>query len=243
MTVPQIALVTGANKGIGFEIARGLVELGIIVAVGARNSARGASAVQRLSASGGDAYLLEIDTTDDESVDRAAKSLEEQFGRLDILVNNAGIKLESYPAPPSRSSLALVRETYATNVFGTMAVTLAMLPLLRRSVAGRIVNISSGLGSIGLASIPGSKHADKCMLSYNTSKAALNSMTVQFANELRTTAIKVNSVDPGYTSTDMTGHDGQRTAAHAARTAIRFATLPPEGPSGGFFDDAGVVPW
>ncbi|HVV08373.1 SDR family oxidoreductase [Amycolatopsis sp.] len=239
----RIALVTGANKGIGLEIARGLGKLGITVVAGARDAERGEKAVRELRNGGADAHLVQIDTTDDASVARAAAHLDETFGRLDILVNNAGVKYEFHPAPPSQASLDVVRRTYATNVFGTMAVTLAMLPLLRRSDAGRLVNLSSGLASMTLAGVAGSTHAQKCMLSYNTSKAAVNSMTVQFANELASTPIKVNAVDPGYTNTAMTHHDGARTAEQAARTVIIYATLPDDGPSGGYFDESGPLPW
>ena len=239
----SVALVTGANKGIGFEIARGLGELGFTVVVGARDAAQGEQAVATLQAAGIQAELLRLDTTDDESIAAAADFLEQRFGRLDVLVNNAGVKFEFHPAPPSQASMDIVRQTYATNVFGTMSVTLAMLPLLRRAEAARIVNMSSGLASMGLATRPGSKHADKCMLSYNTSKAAVNSVTIQFANELRSTPIKVNAADPGYTKTDMTHNDGSRTAEEGARIAIELATLPADGPTGGFFDDAGPIPW
>lgn len=238
-----IALVTGANKGIGYCVAEGLGRRGLTIVVGARHVDRGEKAAHALRAAGVDARFVHLDVSDDDSVARAARELTTRFGRLDVLVNNAGIKLEFHPAPPSRASMDVIRKTYATNVFGTISVTLAMLPLLRRAPAARIVNMSSGLASMTLASKAGSKHAEKCMLSYNTSKAAINAVTVQFANELRGTPIKVNAVDPGYTNSDMTRRDGVRTPEQAARIAIELATVGDDGPTGGFFDEHGPLPW
>jgi NAD(P)-dependent dehydrogenase (short-subunit alcohol dehydrogenase family) len=242
-TTPPIALVTGANKGIGLAIARGLGGHGFVVLVGARDPGRGREAAVKLQAEGIDAAFLPIDLTDAASIADAARHIDERFGRLDVLVNNAAVKLEWHPSLPSQTSLALVRETYETNVFGTMAVIQAMLPLLRRADSARIVNLSSGLGSITLAATEGTKYHDKPLLSYNTSKAALNSMTVQFANELADTPIKINAVDPGYTNTDMTKGTGARTPDDAAGVVIRLATLPTDGPTGGFFDEHGPLPW
>ncbi|HVV29976.1 MAG TPA: SDR family NAD(P)-dependent oxidoreductase [Mycobacteriales bacterium] len=240
----RIALVTGANKGIGFAVAQGLGELGHTVLLGARDVGRGEQARNALRDTGvDDVHLVAIDVADDASVADAAHRIDLEFGRLDTLVNNAGVKLEFHPAPPSQASMEEVRATYATNVFGTMSVTLAMLPLLRRSEAGRIVNLSSGLGSLGLAADTSTVYATKCMLGYNTSKTAINAVTLQFANELRAGPIKVNAADPGYTNTDMTHRDGARTASQAARVAIRLATLPDDGPTGAFFDNAGPLPW
>ena len=238
-----LALVTGANRGIGFAVARGLCEHGLTVLLGARDGSEGEKAARTLADTGGDARPIEIDIADDASVAGAAAAIDAEFGALDVLVNNAGVKYEFHPAPPSQASLDVVRETYRVNVFGTMSVTLAMLPLLKRAAAGRIVNVSSGLSSMGLASVSGSKHAQKAMLSYNTSKAAINSVTIQFANELRDTPIKVNSADPGYTKTDMTHFDGNRSPEQAAQVIIRLATLGPDGPSGCFFDNDGALPW
>lgn len=239
----RIALVTGANKGIGFAIARQLGALGCTVLLGARDAARGENAAGRLRAVGADARFLRVDLRDRASVDAAAAAIDREFGQLDSLVNNAAVKLEWHPAPPSQCSIDIVRETYETNVFGTMMVIQAMLPLLRKSSRGRIVNLSSGLGSLGLAATPGNKVHEKPMLSYPTAKAAVNSMTLQFANELRESGIKVNAADPGYTATDMTFFDGSRTADQAAAIAVRLATLPDDGPTGGFFNDKGPVPW
>lgn len=238
-----LALVTGANKGIGSAVAGGLGELGFTVLVGARDAARGEEAAARLRARGIDARLQRIDVTDPRSIERAAAAIGEEHGRLDVLVNNAAVKLEVHPAPPSTTPITLVRETYETNVFGTMQVMQAMLPLLLAAPAPRVVNVSSGLGSITLAATPGTTINAKPLLGYSTAKAALNSMTVQFANELRSTPLKINAADPGYTRTDMTRNDGNRTPEQAAQVIIRLATLPPDGPTGGFFDDAGPLPW
>ena len=234
--------MTGANKGIGFATAVGLGRLGITVLVGSRTQRRGEEAVSRLQGDGIDARLLLLDVTDDASVDRAAREVEEGFGRLDILVNNAAVKLEVAPSPPSECSLAMVRDTFETNVFGSIRMLLAMIPFLRGSDAPRIVNVSSGLGSLTLATTEGTKYMQRPLLSYNPSKAALNSVTVQFANELRGTPFKVNAADPGYTNTDMTG-SGDRGPDEGAAIVIRLATLAPDGPTGKFFDDRGELPW
>lgn len=238
-----VALVTGANKGIGFAVARGLGLLGYDVLVGARDPERGQEATDALRRQGLVARLIEIDITKEPEIRQAAAWIEDTFGRLDVLVNNAAVKFEFHPSPPSAAPLSVVRQTFETNVFGSMAVIQTMLPLLRRARMGRIVNVSSGLGSLGLAATPGTKYHDRPLLSYNVAKAAVNSMTLQFANELRETTIKVNAVDPGYTNTDMTLRTGSRTAEEAAAVVIRFATLPEDGPTGGFFDEYGALPW
>jgi NAD(P)-dependent dehydrogenase (short-subunit alcohol dehydrogenase family) len=242
---PIVSLITGANKGIGFAAAQTLGRLGHIVLLGSRDIERGRLAVEQLTDSGIDAQLVPLETTHDESVRAAATWIDETFGRLDVLINNAGAKLEDSPALPSDCTVEIVRETYETNVFGTIRVTLAMLPLLRRSDAPRIVNVSSGLGSLTLATTPGTPYFGHALLSYNTSKAALNSVTVQFANELRATPFKVNIADPGYTATDMTsrGRPARRTAADGAAIIVRLATLPANGPTCGYFDQDGTVPW
>jgi NAD(P)-dependent dehydrogenase (short-subunit alcohol dehydrogenase family) len=238
----RVALVTGANKGIGEAVAAGLARRGFAVALGARDASRGRAAEARLQGEGLDAHFIELDVDDDASVTAAVGAIEGDFGRLDVVVNNAALKLERAPSPPSECALDTVRRTFETNVFGAIRVILATLPLLRRSPAPRIVNVSSGLGSLGLATTEGSRYQAKPLLSYNVSKAALNAVTVQFANECRDTLFKVNSVDPGYTNTDMTG-DGSRTPAEAATIVIELATLTADGPTGHFFDERGELPW
>jgi NAD(P)-dependent dehydrogenase (short-subunit alcohol dehydrogenase family) len=237
----DIALISGANKGIGYEIARGLGAKKITVLVGARDKARGQAAADKLKAEGADARFVKLDVTDHETIRRAAVWIGEQFGRLDILVNNAGIG--EWGGKPSDVDLAKVREIYETNLFGPIALTQAMLPLLRKSKHGRIVNVSSSLGSLTLATQPDSPLASFVVLGYNTSKTALNSMTVQFANELKDTPIKVNVICPGYCATDLNGHSGPRTAAQGAVAAIEYATIGEDGPTGGYFNDEGRVPW
>ena len=236
-----IALITGANKGIGLEIARQLGTQGITVLIGARDEKRGSVAAEKLQAENIDAHAVQLDVTNQQSIDAAAKHIESKFGKLDILVNNAGIFIDN--APPSQLDIEVLRRTYETNFFGVFAVTKAMLPLLRKSQQGRIVNISSGLGSLTQNSDPNYEFASVKMLAYNSSKTALNALTVQFAYELKDTPIKVNSADPGYVATDLNNNTGPRTVQQGASTPVRLATLPADGPTGSFFDDNGVVPW
>ena len=237
----RVAVVTGANKGIGLEIARQLGREGITVFLGARDVERGRAAAEKLRAEGLDARPLPLDVTDDASVSAAAALLEQSEGRLDILVNNAGIAIDD--GPPSRVSLDAVRRTYETNVFGVIRTTQALLPLLRRSDAGRIVNLSSGLGSLTRNSDPTWDYASVKFLAYNSSKTAVNAITVQFAYELRTTPIKVNAADPGYVATDMNRNQGVRSVEQGAATPVRLALLPADGPTGGYFNDDGPLPW
>ena len=242
MNEPKVALVTGANKGIGYEIARGLGETGATVLVGARSLERGSTAAEKLAAEGITAVPLELDVTDPVSVSAAAARIEREYGRLDILVNNAGILLER-GQKPSEMPVELLERTYATNVFAVVAVTNALLPLLRRATAGRIVNVSSGLGSLATTSDPQNPYAQFPLLAYNSSKSAVNAVTVSYANELRGTSIKVNAADPGYCATDLNGHAGPRTPAQGAAVSIRLATLPDDGPTAGFFSEDGPEPW
>ena len=242
----SVAIVTEANKGIGLETALQLAARhNMTVLIGARDASRGREAAAKLSAAGHDARAVLLDVTDQLTIDAAAKWIEAEFGRLDVLVNNAGIFIEAVegPVPPSQLDIVVLRRTYETNFFGVFAVTKAMLPLLRKSAAGRIVNVSSGLGSLALNSDPNWESAFAKFLAYNSSKTALNAMTVQFAAELRAAGIKVNAADPGYTATDLNQHRGTRTVTQGAAIAVKLATLPPDGPTGGFFNDGGPVPW
>ncbi|MEU4313225.1 SDR family oxidoreductase [Nocardia sp. NPDC024068] len=234
----KIALVTGANKGIGFAIAQGLGALGFTVAVGARDEARRTEAVDRLRAAGSDAFGVALDVTSDESVAAAASTVEQTVGRLDVLVNNAGIggRIDGGAQDPVTLDLDVVRTVLDTNVFGVVRVTNAMLPLLRRAAAPRIVNISSNMGSLTLRTGP-------ILAAYAPSKSMLNSVTVQYARALAETNILVNAACPGYVATDFTGFNAPRTPEQGAAIALRLATLPDDGPRGGFFDDAGVVAW
>jgi NAD(P)-dependent dehydrogenase (short-subunit alcohol dehydrogenase family) len=241
MSVRRAAVVTGANKGIGLEIASELARRGYTVYLGARDPERGRVAAEKLRAAGLDVRPLALDVTSDASVAAAAAHVEKDAGRLDALVNNAGIAIDD--GPPSRVSIEVVRRTYETNVFGVVRATQAFLPLLRRSDAGRIVNLSSGLGSLTRNSDPAWEYASVKFLAYNSSKSAVNAITVQLAHELRDTPVKVNAADPGYVATDMNRHQGVRTVAQGAATPVRLATLPADGPTGGYFNDDGPVPW
>ncbi len=238
----KVALITGANKGIGFEIARQIAGSGCIVLLGARNKTLGKEAEAKLKAEGLDARFLSIDTTDRATIAAAANTIASEFGRLDILVNNAGIN-DPADGPPSTASLDAVERVLRTNFLGSVAVTQAMLPLLRKASSARIVNVSSGLGSLTQNSNPAWPHYPVKLLGYNASKAALNMLTVQLAYELRDTPIKVNSADPEYTATDLNGHSGTQTIPEGAAEAIRLALLPDDGPTGSYSNSAGIVPW
>jgi NAD(P)-dependent dehydrogenase (short-subunit alcohol dehydrogenase family) len=241
MSEQTIALVTGANKGIGYEIAAGLGALGWSVGVGARDDERREAAVQKLRAGGADAFGVPLDVTDDASVTAAAALIDERAGRLDVLVNNAGVT-GGQPQTPLTVDLATVRQAVETNVLGVIRVTNAMLPLLRRSASPRIVNMSSSVGSLTLQSRPG-EMTGPVSAAYSPSKTYLNAVTLQYVRELADTNILINLGCPGYCATDLNGFRGTRTPEQGAAIAIRLATLPDDGPTGGFFDDDGVVPW
>ncbi|MDE1673462.1 SDR family oxidoreductase [Nocardia gipuzkoensis] len=241
MSEQTIALVTGANKGIGYQIAAGLGALGWSVGVGARDGQRREAAVQKLRAAGADAFGVPLDVTDDASVAAAAELIEDRIGRLDVLVNNAGIT-GGMPQTPTAVDPATVRAAVETNVIGVIRVTNAVLPLLRRSASPRIVNMSSTVGSLTQQTTPGTE-TGPISAAYTASKTFLNAVTVQYVKELRDTNILINAACPGFTATDLNGFRGVRTPEQGAAIAIKLATLPDGGPTGGFFDDAGVVPW
>jgi len=246
-----IALVTGANKGIGLETARQFGARGFTVLAGARDEARGREAERVLRADGADATFVRLDVTSDASVRAAAAWIEREYGRLDILLNNAGIARGN---PPSQTDLDLMREVYEVNVFGVIRVTNAMLPLLRRAPAARIVNVSSEVGSITSMTDPASPLAQMpAGLAYPSSKAALNMITAMYAKELQDTPIKVNAANPGYTKTDLNRNSGLRSVTEGAEASVYLATLPAGGPSGilwghlwtpdGPADAYGALPW
>jgi NAD(P)-dependent dehydrogenase (short-subunit alcohol dehydrogenase family) len=241
MSEQTIALVTGANKGIGYEIAAGLGALGWHLGVGARDEERRESAVAKLRAAGVEAFGVPLDVTDDASVAEAAKLIEDRAGRLDVLVNNAGVT-GGMEQLPTTVDIAAVRAAVETNVLGVIRVTNAMLPLLRRSPSPRIVNMSSSVGSLTRQTTPGTE-VGPIAVAYAPSKTFLNAVTVQYAKELSDTDILINAACPGYCATDLNGFRGVRTPQQGAAIAIRLATLPDGGPSGGFFEDAGEVPW
>ena len=242
MDKDRVALVTGANKGIGFEVARGLGKAGMTVLLGARDQGRGEEAAAKLREEGFDVREIALDLGDEATIRNAAERIETEFGRLDVLVNNAGITAPG-DGMPGQADLTAVRRTFETNFFATLALTQTMLPLVRRSEAGRIVNVSSGLGSLTFNTDASSPYAEVKPVGYNASKAALNMATAGLAYELRDTGIKVNSADPGYTATDLNGNSGPQTVEEGAEAILRLAQLPAKGPTGGFFDRHGTVPW
>jgi len=243
MSENTVALVTGANKGIGYEIAAGLGALGWSVGIGARDEERREAAVEKLRAAGIDAFGVPLDVTDDASVAAAVRLVEERAGRLDVLVNNAGVT-GGIPQEPTTADPAAVRRAVETNVIGVIRVTNAMLPLLRRSPSPRIVNMSSTVGSLTRQAGNAAEVASSPLsVAYAPSKTFLNAVTVQYAKELSDTNILINAACPGYCATDLNGFRGARTPEQGAAIAVRLATLPDDGPTGGFFEDAGVVPW
>ena len=252
-----VALVTGANKGIGKAAARELAKQGYKVWLGARDAARGTEAADELKAEGFDVSAIELDVTNQSTVKAAVAKLGSEVDHLDVLVNNAGISNEvtatfGVTVPPSELSEEKLREIYEVNFFGPVFIIQAFLPMLRKAPAARIVNVSSNLGSFGLTTAPDSPIKMINTLGYKSSKAALNMATVIFARELEGTAIKVNSANPGLVATDLTGRGngekfagrpGFQTTAEGARILVKLATLPEDGPSGGFFGHEATLPW
>jgi len=239
MTTSRIALVTGGNKGIGLEIARQLARAGIHVVIGARDDSRAANAVADLAKDGLDVESIHLDLDDAASIDTAAAQLKAAHGRLDILVNNAGI-FDFADAAPGTASVEAVRRVMEVNFIGTLAVTQAMLPLLRAAPEGRIVNLSSSLGSLTLNGDPTSPYYANQFIGYNASKAALNMLTVQLHEALKETGIKVNSVSPGFVKTDLTGY-GTMTPEEGARLPVHYALGGDD--SGLFVEPDGTTPW
>jgi NAD(P)-dependent dehydrogenase (short-subunit alcohol dehydrogenase family) len=238
----KIALVTGANKGIGFEIAKKLGAAGCTVILGARNEKLGHEACEKLKATGAKVEYLNLDLLNPDSIGNAAKTIEQKHGRLDILVNNAGI-LEQSDGSPTKTDVDSVEASLRTNFIGPLRVTQAVAPLLKKSEEGSIVNVSSALGSCAFNGDRNSPYADTKYLGYAASKAALNMMTVQLAYELRDTNIKVNSVCPGYCATDINDNQGFLTAEEGAREPARLALLDKSGPTGEYRNTEGVIPW
>jgi NAD(P)-dependent dehydrogenase (short-subunit alcohol dehydrogenase family) len=245
----KIALITGANKGLGLAAARQLGEAGATVIVGARDAAKGEQAAQQLRDQGLEAEALTLDVTDPSSVRAAAEEVERRHGRLDVLVNNAGILPEVTAADQVQGPLdvRMFRDTFETNVFGAVAVTQAFLPLLRASDAGRIVNVSSTMGSLGDQANPDSPYYGLVVPAYQTSKAALNSITIALSKSLADSKIKVNAICPGWVQTDLGGPDNKAAAPltpdEGARIAVQMALVGEDGPSGGFVDANGTVVW
>ena len=236
-TNKPVALITGANKGIGFEIARQLGNKGLIVVLGARDEAKGKAAEEKLRAEDIDAHFVKLEVSSQVDVEALPGFFEETFGRLDVLVNNAGV------AEWMNDDLATFRRTLEANVLGVVAVTYALLPLLKDSPAGRIVNQSSQLGSLTSLSSAPEQFIDFVNPAYTTSKAALNAFTVALAIKLQGTNVKINSAHPGWVKTDLGSDAAPMEVIDGAKTAVLLATLPADGPTGGFFHMDERLPW
>lgn len=235
MSTPRIALITGANKGLGFETARQLGKQGITVLIGARDAARGAQAAATLAKEGITAHPVTIDVVSQASVAAAAADVTKRFGALDILVNNAGVLDYAADTGVETTTVDTFRRVFETNLFGLVAVTQAFLPLLKKSAAGRIVNLSSILGSIGEHSDPNSMIYAMRFPAYDASKAAVNMYTAELAQTFKGTALKINAAHPGWVKTDMGGEQAPMEIIDGVKTSVALATLPAEGPSGGYF--------
>ncbi len=229
-----ITLITGANKSLGYETARRLITAGHTVYIGARNSGRGQAAADALGA-----RFVQLDVTNDASVDAAAAELLRTEGRVDVLINNAGISGSGAAAEDVTADT--MRDVFETNVFGVVRVTLAFLPLLRASDRPAIVNVSSGLGSFGTVNDPDRFESGVVNLAYNSSKAAVSMLTVQYAKAFP--GIRINAADPGYTATDFNGHRGPQTVEEGTDAIVRLATMGPDGPTGTFMERDGTMPW
>ncbi|GAA5005420.1 SDR family NAD(P)-dependent oxidoreductase [Acinetobacter puyangensis] len=236
----SIALVSGATRGIGRAIAAGLAQQGVKVLLGARNLEQGKKVAEALSTENISIEAVELDTTNQATIDRLVEQIGREYGRLDILINNAGISLDFYPELSVREKLS---KTLETNVVGTAALTEAVIPLLKRSQHGRIVNVSSVLSSFNYRNQKDWIYYDVVMPTYQASKAAVNALTLSYAKQLADQNIKVNAICPGLTATDATDHYGERTPEQAAKIAIKFALLDDDGPTGTFHNDAGSIQW
>ena len=241
----KVALISGANKGIGFETARQLAQQGFTVLLGSRDQARGEAAAKKLADEGLDVRPVRLNVTDPGDIEAAAKQIELDFGKLDVLINNAGVMHEGdwSKSRADSADLKLLRETFETNLFAVVAVTQALLPLLRKSDAGRIVNVSSILGSLTMNATPGSPIYGAQTFAYNASKAALNMYTVQLALALKDTKIKVNSAHPGWVKTDLGTDSAPMEVEDGAKTEVALATLGSDGPSGGYIHMGETLPW
>lgn len=247
-TASKIALVTGATRGIGFETVKQLAETGVHVLLAGRNRERAVEAALKLQSQGLPVEAIVLDVTDSATIAAAAKEIEQRHGRLDILVNNAGIIADDATKGVSGQSLDTWRTTFDTNLFGLIETTQALLPLLRKSQAGRIVNVSSLLGSLSEHQNPASFiYEFKGVPSYNVSKSAVNAWTIHLAHELKDSGIKVNTIHPGYVKTEMNKagdeQGGELEVADGARTSVRLALIDNDGPTGGYFYFDQVLPW
>jgi NAD(P)-dependent dehydrogenase (short-subunit alcohol dehydrogenase family) len=245
MSETKVALISGANKGIGLETARQLGKLGYTVLIGSRDALRGEVAARQLRDDGVDARVVKLDVVKQSDIDAAAAMIEREFGKLDVLVNNAGVMIEKgwTKNTTSETTVDNLRATFETNLFAVFALTKAMLPLLKLSEAGRIVNVSSILGSVSMQGTKGSPTYSTKLFAYNSSKAALNVLTISLAHELRGTKIKVNSAHPGWVKTDLGGSAAPMNVVDGAKTEVELATLGEDGPTGGFFHNGKEIAW
>ena len=238
----KVALISGGNRGIGFETGRGLAQLGYHVLLGTRDIVQGNEAAQRLRDAGLLADAIRLDVDDAVSHADAAASIEERFGHLDALVNNAAV-IHDRDVKPSEVTPEAIRKTFETNFVMLVALTQRMLPLLRKSEAGRIVNLTSYRASLSANANANGPFTDPQTLAYSASKAAVNMFTAQLAQELRPFGIKVNSADPGWVKTEMGGAGATMEVEDGAKTSVRLASLPEDGPTGGFFHESRTIPW
>jgi len=243
----KIALVTGATRGIGTETVRQLAQAGVRTLLAGRKLATAQAEAKKLADAGLPVEAIQLDVTETASIAAAVKEVQDRHGRLDILVNNAGIMVDDVTKPPSEQTLEAWRTTFDTNVFAVIEVTQAFLPLIKASPAGRIVNVSSALGSITLHADPSSFIYDFKIPAYNVSKSAVNAWTVQLAYELRNTPVKVNTIHPGYVKTDMNNSDGEQRGEievdEGAKTSVQMALIDADGPTGSFSYLGQVLPW
>jgi NAD(P)-dependent dehydrogenase (short-subunit alcohol dehydrogenase family) len=241
----KVAFVSGANRGIGFETAKGLGELGITVVLGARDLAKGQAAAGELQALGIRAEAIAYDAAEASSAEAVYAYLDRHFGKLDILVNNAGVSNEQLMGSNNSTSVSpeVLQQTFQVNLFAVVALTQKLLPLIRKAPQGRIVNLSSILASLTLHSMPDSPIDPAKAFAYNASKTALNAYTIHLAHELRATGIKVNSAHPGWVKTELGGSQAPMEVAGSGKTSIHLATLDGNGPSGGFFHAGEALPW
>jgi len=240
-----VAFITGANRGIGFETAKGLGELGITVVIGSRDLKKGQDAATQLQAKGIKAEAIAYDADNASSAVSAYEYLNAKYGKLDILVNNAGILVEPLVGGNNSSSVTtdVLKKTFQTNLFAVIELTQTLLPLIRKSPAGRIVNLSSILASLTLHSMPNSPIDPAKAFAYNASKTALNAYTVHLAHELKDTSIKVNSAHPGWVKTELGGEHAPMEVAESGKTSVQLATLDANGANGGFFHVGEALPW
>lgn len=241
--ITKIALVTGATRGIGLETVRQLAAAGVHTLLAGRDRAKAVDAALKLQAEGLPVEAIELDVTDAAGLSAAADAVAKKHGRLDILVNNAGILVDSMGLKVSEQTIDTWRKTFDTNVFGLIATTQAFLPLLHKSDAGRIVNVSSLLGSLAMHSDPTSPIYDFKVPAYNVSKSAVNAWTVQLAYELRDSKVKINTIHPGYVKTEMNDGEGEIDIPTGARTSVRLALIDDAGPNGGYFYQEQSLPW